>query len=209
MSRAEHTRAMVDIGAYSLKPRDPSEQEARSKERLSKMSPEGSLGLPEKLEALRWEHGITDGYFEPQCIWDRIFVFQTFAFDKTTFVPGGLIQMSQNDQKAERYSSPRGILIGAGLMALDALRSHGQELGDTVCFIQQAPWRMEVDRIAGESEWMLIFRVGDISGNFDLAKRLRAKTSRVEYDEASAVHKIRDPEGKLWTPQEPFIREDF
>lgn len=200
---------MVDIGAYGLKPIDDAEIRRRSEERASKMSPPGTLGLPEKLDALRLEHGITDGYFEFQCIWDRIFVFQTFAFDSKTFVPGGLIELSDNDKKVERYSSPRGIIIGAGLMALDALRSHGQELGDTVCFIQQAPWRMEVDRIGGHSEWMLIFRVGDISGNLSLQERLRAKAARVEYDEATSVHKIRDPEGKLWTPQEPFIREDF
>lgn len=209
MSRASARAGMVDLNAYNLKPMDEAEIRRRSEERARKMSPAGALGLSEKLDRLRLEHGITDGYFEHQCIWDRIFVFQTFAFDSETFVPGGLIQLSDNDKKVERYSSPRGILIGAGLMALDALRSHGQELGDRVCFIQQAPWRMEVDRIGGSSEWMLIFRVGDISGNLDLAERLREKKARIEYDEKECVHKIRDPEGKLWTPQEPFIREDF
>lgn len=200
---------MVDIGAYQLKERSAEEQAARSEERRSKMSPPGSLGLSEKLEALRWEHGITDGFFEFQCIWDRIYVFQTFAFGKKTFVPGGLIEMSENDQKVELYSSPKGIIIGAGWSALDCLRSHGQELGDTVCFIQQAPWRMEVDRIGGESQWMLIFRVGDISGNRDLRERLKSGQVHVEYDKEKFEHKFRDKDGHLWKPQDPFIREDF
>lgn len=42
----------------------------------ARMSPKGELGIPELLDERRLEHGIPDGAFSMECLFDRILVFQ-------------------------------------------------------------------------------------------------------------------------------------
>jgi hypothetical protein len=189
------------------------EMTALAEARKRSMSPPGSLGLPAYLDEVRLRYNLTDGYFEHQALWDRIFVAQIREVPRETHFEGGRIIKTENTQSAEKYSSPRGVIVSAGLQALDAMRSHGIDLGERVCFIQQAPWRMKIDTLdTGHEEWVLIFRVGDISASSDQVKRLRSGEMKVvPHEDASGcyTHKIQDKEGKVWTPLDPFIREDM
>lgn len=139
------------------------------------MSPPGALGLPPLLEQRRLDYGLVDGEFEHQATYDRVFVHQLdykFAGGET-FVKGGKIIRSEAKQSADENEAPRGIIVSAGLKALDILRSNGMDLGHIVNFQRLAPARFEVAKIQGIARKVLVFVAGDIMSSEDTATMLR------------------------------------
>ena len=187
------------------------------------MSKPGALGLPPLLESKRLEWAIPDGAFKMQMVFDRLLVWQLDQGDDTDVnengercYPGTNIVMPDVGEKREFEEAPRGILVGAGLTALDALRSNGIDLGHTITFCRHAPWRMRVDAVAGKDLYALLLRAGDITGSEDLANALRAGKCRVEVKESDKgdgaivrEHWFVDSEGVAWAPSEPFIGDDM
>jgi hypothetical protein len=151
--------------------------EGMSKDIQKNLSPRGALGLPEHLDRRRLEHGITDGAFRVQAAYDRILVHQIpmAHFMAGTFGEGGLIVMPKDAESARERSAPRGIVVSAGLKALDEMRSNGIELGDIVMFNHVSPWRIETDMIGGKLHHVLVMHAGHIIGSEDLATRLRKR----------------------------------
>jgi hypothetical protein len=172
----------------------------------AKMSPPEVLKLPSLLEQRRQEYGIIDKAFERQCVWDRILVYQIDMHQEETYVEGGLIIKSEIAKKSTRYHAARGLIVSAGLKAMDSLRSYGMELGHIVNFINSAPWRLEVDHVAAIPFELLVMNVGDIICSEDLAANLLEGSVGAVLREGRH-HYVRTGES-LGEPVEPWISED-
>ena len=147
----------------------------------------GTLGLPECLDEVRIEFGIPDAAFKVQAAFDRCLVWQFSGHAGQTFTPGGLLLMPDTVATRERNETPRGILVSAGLTALDQIRSHGIELGDIVIMMKLAPYHMPIGFVAGVQRHLVVLAAGDIVGSESLAVRMKEKKASIQ------VHSYPDP----------------
>lgn len=186
------------------------------KARWNNMSPPGALDLPDLLEVRRQEHLIVDQVWAAQPVYDRIWIYQTSDFDERTFSDKSKIVLAESIADAEKKQAPCGVLVSAGLRAMDQLFSNGIHLGDIVEFIEIVPYRRRVGFIDG---WLhvevLVMRAGDIMASQDLAKRIRSKRARLAAirqdpnDESTPFeHCYIGPDGKPMPVVHPHIRED-
>lgn len=179
------------------------------------MSPPGALNLPPLLEKRRQEYGITDGAFKRAAQFDRIYVFQIAMNDGPTFVKDGRIFMPETAKKRVREEAARGIVISAGLKALDNLRSNGTDLGHIVNFARLSPYRIPSEHIDGVEQHIMVLRDGDIIGDEDLEEQRRAGLVAVEQlklGDGSVQHVLRyadterPPPG---SPTMPWMPDDY
>ena len=176
---------------------------------LEKMSPPGALGLPPLLEAKRLKYQITDGTFRVHPAFDRILVFQISEHEGETF-GGGAIIMAPTVAKREEVETPRGVIISAGLLALDHLRSNCIDIGHTVYFVQNAPWRIRVDVNRGHLFHVMVLRDGDLIGSEDTQEAVRKGNLKVTYNKDTGQHVYADQDGNiLGTPTLPWISPDY
>lgn len=172
-----------------------------------RMSPRGELNLPPLLDQRRLEWGIIDSAFARQAAFDRVYIWQIPEQRTETFGEGSLIVMTDQSKARLKNEAPRGILLSAGLKALDSLRSNGMDLGHIVNFIQAAPWRIFIDYIKGHRPAILVMNAGDILGSEDTARALREKEFGVTRRENQHVYA--DREGKYEVPIQPWIGDDM
>lgn len=181
--------------------------EITEREVVATQAPPGGIpGLPPLLEARRLQYGIPNDAFKIQA------AFNVCLVKQVSWVEGekiGSIFLPKTMQKKNEEEAPRGILVSAGLQALDCLRSNGIDLGHMVSMLRLAPWRMPVEIVAGKYEYLLILRTGDITGSEDLRVALAEGKCRIHYDEEHGQHLYVDENGKRWTPTLPFIPEDY
>lgn len=139
------------------------------------MAEPGALGLPPLLERRRLEFGIVDAKFKVQAVYDRVLIHQLppQEFAGGTF-GGGTIVAPDKTMDRERREAPRGIVVSAGLRALDELRSNGIDLGHIITFVRAAPWRMRVAYVGAKEENVIILQSGDIVSSEDLRARILA-----------------------------------
>lgn len=176
---------------------------------LKKMSPKGALFLHPYLDQKRLEHGIIDAAFDFEPIYDRVFVWQLGFHKGNTYIPGGVIIQPDAYKDADDKSVPQGIVVGAGLGALDALRSHGTDLGHQVAIIAVAPWSMPIE--PGSNIGVLMLQAGDLVGSKELARALRSGKCQIKSEKNSEgvrVHKYVDENGETWDPVLPWTRDD-
>lgn len=169
--------------------------------RLDMMSPKGALGLPPLLDARRIEWQITDGAFAIAPLFDRVYLHQI-----ELHVTGkkGLIHLPDTIRKKEHLMCPRGIIVGAGLMALDALRSNGVDLGHIVRFVHVNPWRLVVDYAEGFEPQVLVMTDGCLTGSEDLADMLRSGAMKIGHGDDGKHHYL-DAEGRQFDPTMPAM----
>lgn len=174
-----------------------------------KMSAAGALRLPAYLDHQRRKHGIIDAAFNFANVFDRVFVWQLAMHEGETFIPGGSIIQPESYKDADDKEMPFGIIIGAGLCALDEIRSHGMDLGHEVAIIAIAPWRLPIE--PGRKSGVLMLKSGDLVGSRELAQNLRDGKCRVvaeKNSEGVRVHKYVDEAGETWDPVMPWISDD-
>jgi len=172
----------------------------------------GDLGLPPLLAERRLEYGIPDGNFEFQTVFDRILVYQVDRYTGDTYGEGSLIHMPHTHRESEKQMAPRGILVAAGLTALDQLRSHGVDLGHLVTFIRLAPYRYPTGRILGRETYSILMRAGDILGSEDLCQAMKNGECKIDdrkNEDGIIEHVFVDKDGKIWEPNSPFIGDDY
>lgn len=160
------------------------------------------------LDARRIENAIPNGAFKIQAAFDVCLVHQLPRFTGETFGDTQII-MPETSKKRVEEETPRGVLVSAGLRALDCLRSNGIDLGHIVSFIRQAPWRMPIENVAGADFHLLILRAGDITGSEDLRVAIERGECSLQWDEEAGQHFYIDAKGKRWNPTLPFIPEDY
>lgn len=118
-----------------------------------------------------------------QAMYARIIVYRLpdKASKRTTFAEGGLIEKPDTIASDTKWRSPRGVIVSAGLQAMDILRGNGIGLGDIIWMASHTPWRFEVDRkVDGESVEFHFMQAGDVVISEDLIERMRNKTAQVE-----------------------------
>lgn len=155
----------------------------------ARMSPEGELKLPPLLEAARWKYGIPDGAFKSQASFDRIYVWPLEMFDGEPTFRGTSILKPMLSQKKDLQEGHRGVLISAGLIALDRLRSHGYELGHIVSTNKNVPFARRCEQLEAEDMFYLVMRDGDLAGSETLAQELLEGT-KVVIEHADGTHHI-------------------
>jgi len=180
---------------------------AATEAQMKKMSRPGALDLPPMLEEKRLQYLITDGAFKVHPAFDRILVWQIAAHQKETFDPQGTIIMPDMVRDQEKMVTPRGVIVSAGLLALDHLRSNCIDVGHTVYFVQNAPWRICVD---GHPYYVMVLRDGDLIGSEDTQEAVRKGNLKVTYNKDTGQHVYADPDGNiLGTPTLPWISPDY
>lgn len=146
-----------------------------------RMSPPGALKLPPLLEAHRIKYGIPDGAFASQAVFDRIHVFPIDAgegeqVEKTS---GGIYKPNTVKLK-DKQEGNRGVLISAGLTAMDRLMSHGIELGDIVVTNKNVPFARRCEELSNFTMFYLVMREADLASDESLMERIRAGKQRIE-----------------------------
>ncbi len=172
-------------------------------------SPPGTLGLPPLLDDKRCKHGIPDSAWKSQAVFNKILVWQ-IPVDGSETYGGGVIVKTEAQKKRELSEAPRGVIVSAGLQALDELRSHGVDIGHTVFFTHLAPFRKRLPPIAGKEPSLVILHAGDIFDSEELAEKLKARVCRVISKEVDGVisHFYCDENGKMWNPAQNVAAED-
>jgi len=192
-----------------LDDRDREIAERRTRMIQARMSAKGALGLPALLDARRLEYGITDAAFDRQAVFDRVFVWQ-IAMQKGDKYAGSSIHMPESVQQKEKNKAPQGIIVSAGLKALDQLRSHGVDLGHRVLFAHTAPYHIRYDVIDGQDHHLIILLAGDIIGSEDLATNLKSREVRylARRTETAVEHTFIDGSGNPWLPADAWRAEN-
>jgi co-chaperonin GroES (HSP10) len=205
--------------ASGMDPKVIAKAEAETTAQMERVSPPGSLGLPPLLEAKRLKYQITDGAFKVRPAFDRILVHQISEHEGETF-GGGSIIMAPTIAKREEIETPRGVIVSSGLLALDHLRSNCVDVGHTVYFVQNAPWRIRVDVNRGHLYYVMVLRDGDLIGSEDTNGLVQDGTLQVKYNKKYRQHVYVKPARKIWwrlttrerilgTPQLPWISPDY
>lgn len=178
-------------------------------------SPRGKLAdwLPDLLDERRVELAIPDPVFTVEAVYDRILLWQITQHQGDTYVKGGKIVMSEIAKAREKEQAPVGIIVSAGMVALDHLRSNGMDLGHAVMFVRLSPWRPPIEMPDGQQVRVVCCRTGDICGSMELpAMRAegKAKTVVEKTEDGESYHVVR-LEGDTSTarPEVPAIGEEY
>ena len=118
--------------------------------------------------------------------------------------------MPESTQMRERNRAPHGIVISAGLLALDQLRSNGCDLGHRVLFCHAAPYHIRYDVVEGQEFHLIILNAGDIIGSEDFASSLKNRSVRIvqHKDVTDKVeHVLIDANGGTYLPQSGWTEE--
>jgi hypothetical protein len=137
------------------------------------------LNLPPLLEQRRRAFKIPEAAFLQTAMFDHILVWQVADFGDT-YGEGGLIIKPDNVKSHEQEEAPRGVLITAGLHALDTLWGHGLEVGSLVNFAAVAPFRLYLDDTYKVS--LVVLRDGDLLASEDVRKLLRDGVLQVRHE---------------------------
>jgi len=180
----------------------------------ARQSPPGALGLPGKLELRRQQYNIPDEAFEMHAAFDRILLWQVDPLYqeketiKNTFA-GTSILMPETSSKRVRDETPRGVIVSAGLQALDNLRSNGLDVGHLVNFVRLSPWRIPIASYEGNLIYLIVLRDGDLIASEDLQQSVRSGKAGVTYDASIKQHLFVDEQGATWNPSVPFVDESY
>lgn len=138
------------------------------------LKPAGFYNIPEILDKRRLEYGIPNGAFESQPGFDKVYLYQIPLPGQggETYSTGGSILKPETVQSWERNTAPRGIIVSAGLQAMDSLYSSGYAVGHIVRFKKLSPFIMPVAEIRGKWLSVYVIRDGDIESSEDLAQQL-------------------------------------
>lgn len=194
---------------FVMPPTDDSERyAARDREAMekktaiirSRMSLKGLLGLPPLLDAARLEYGITDAAFRVQAVYDRILVWQV-SMQKGDTYEGSKIVLAETTKARELNKAPIGIIVSAGLIALDKLKSHGMDLGHKVIFTHSAPYFVRYDVVEGQDYHLIVLKAGHITASYNLAEDMRSRRVNVR-QEPDGSHVLVDENRNVVVPQE-------
>jgi hypothetical protein len=182
--------------------------------RKEAMAPPGSFGLPPLLELRRLQYLIPNGAFAQRAIYDRMLLWQ-IPYYREKYGDTSIV-MPETGKSRLKNEAPRGIIVTAGLQALDVLHDHGSGLGHIVKFIRLAPWRLPIDMIGGSEKELLILRCGDIIADEDLELKLRAREWAIRCERRTdkdgrpiTTHVLVTEDGVARNPQVPFIAEEY
>lgn len=164
------------------------------------------LKLPPLLEQRRKEFGIPDVVFDTCALFDRCFIWQIPVAEK---IAGSTLIKSERTKKREELQAPRGVLVSAGLQALDYLVTNGcQGLGAIGEFVRLSPWRMEVGTFDSKAVELVVCRATDLVGDRWLATALYQTGEAEIVRGADGRHSLRVGE-LTYAPVTPETADDY
>ncbi len=143
------------------------------------LAPRGTYRIPKILDERRFEYGIPNGCFEHYPLFDKVYLWQINMTERDTYSEGGAILKPEARIAYDRATAPRGVVVSAGLAALDALRSSGADIGHIVRFKKYAPFIQEVQEIDGHTLSVFTLRDGDMVSSEDLAREIHSGVVRI------------------------------
>jgi hypothetical protein len=150
------------------------------------------------------EYNIPD--WPGQALYGRIIVYRIKDenADRKTFTAGGVIEMPDDVASTQKWKAPRGIIVSAGLLAMDILRGNGIGLGEVIWMASHSPWRFEVDSKLKdgkvESVDFYFMQAGDAVLSEDLVERIREGDAVVEFENGKHRYVV---EGKAFPRFDP------
>lgn len=144
------------------------------------IKPKGYYNIPDILDQRRLEYLIPNGAFECYPSFDKVFLYQIPMKEGETYKPGGMIIMPDQVISSKRNLAPRGILVSAGLKAMDALYSTGIEVGHIVRFKKFAPFILPVENVDGNELCVVVLRDGDIEASEDMSTRMNNRQISIQ-----------------------------
>lgn len=150
--------------------------------KLEECDAEKSGAIPPLLAKRIREYDIPDA--PGQAMFHRILIYQIpdDASARETFAEKGRIVMPETTKAVKKDRSPRGVIVSAGLQALDYMRDHGMELGEMVWFSPHVPTRFDVNRLADGRQALFFFMaVSDIIVSQDTPERLASGELTLTY----------------------------
>lgn len=138
-----------------------------------------------------------------QCEFERVLIYQIPDEEKAgeKVSKTSLLYKPINRADADREKCPRGVIVSAGLKAMDILHDHGMQIGEMVRFSPSVYTRFELDRTEeGKERFMPFMNVGDIITSEDVPNRLADGTLEIHYEDGQYKYKGRG--GKRRDPNE-------
>jgi hypothetical protein len=154
--------------------------ESIEKKLKESLKPRGYYNIPELLDSRRLEYLIPNGAFESYPGFDKVYIWQISTKESNTYAKGGQIVMPDNILAAKKNTAPKGIIVSAGLKAMDALYSTGFELGHIVYFKKFAPFVLPIEEIDGHELTVMLVRDGDIESSVDVATSLHSRKGQIK-----------------------------
>lgn len=185
--------------------------ERMAAERRAQMSYPGTLGLPPLLDHRRQQYGIIDDAFAygGQCAYDRLLVWLIPQWEGATYGRTKIL-MPDATREAEGQTAPRAVVVSAGMLALDHLRSNGMDLGHIITFANQGHWRLRVGDVGGKLQYLVILNSGDVVSSEDTYRLIRSGVLKVSCRRleggAPAHHYVVNDEGLA--PMRPWREFD-
>lgn len=134
------------------------------------LAPLGTYNIPGMLDRRRLEYGIPNGCFEHFPLFDKVYIWQLNMTERKTYSEGGKILKPEARVAHDRATAARGVIVAAGLAALDSLRSTGVDLGHIVRFKKFSPFIQVVQEVDGVELAVMTLRDGDCVSSEDLAR---------------------------------------
>jgi hypothetical protein len=149
--------------------------ESIAKKLEESLAPRGTFNIPMLLDERRFEYGIPNGAFDAFPVFDKVYVWQIPNQERRTYAKEGAILKPDAVIAYDRNTAPRGIIVSAGLQALDSLRSTGIDVGHIIRFKKFAPFIQPIDEIDGKELTVMVIRDGDIVSSEDLSREFHAR----------------------------------
>jgi len=112
-------------------------------------------------------------------VFDRIFVYPLGDKDQEEKFEG--TNIIKPTQSKDLYGASRGIIVKAGIKALDILWSHGIELGHTVLVARLSPWERKYEG-KGRIHKVMVLRASEIVSSEDLENDVIEERVGFEFD---------------------------
>lgn len=152
------------------------------------ISPPGALNLPPLLEEKRLRWRMPDACFKGRApLFDHVYLWQIPEEELDTGMPAWLVLPDEAKQRLKNQM-PCGVIVNAGLGALDVMRSHCIEIGHTVTFMRFTPWRLPVTHILGSPVYVLPLKVSSLRDSKELGEAMDRGEVTIEWDEENRVH---------------------
>lgn len=196
---------MQTIEVDELGERESKRSRLQEEIRANHMSPPGVLNLPPLLEERRLSVPLPDHVFRVSAMFDRVYLWKLGNHESETYA-GTQIVRPETDQLRDEKMAPRGMIVSAGLSAMDALVSNGCGLGHIVKFNRHVAALVSCGFVGPNEITLLEMAVGNITGSEDLGPALLNGDCRIEFNSDPKVlqHEFVDQTGRRWNPQKPY-----
>ena len=110
-----------------------------------------------------------------QALFERVLIYIVPSEEEAseTFAPGGAIIKPDTKREIDKARSPRGVIVSAGLAAMDILRGNGMQVGEVVRVAPFVPYRYDCGKDSeGRPIEFMFCNVADVVLSEDILQRL-------------------------------------